>query len=254
MTNEELYQEEQRELLIKQGKKLDKLADRLEDLIEVAEEQVDNYVAPEKHVEVSGSVEVNTEKEVDVRNLNNVGDWLRDVSKNIQQAIKDNRVTELKISNFPEQLKSISVDNFEELSKDIVDELQELQSVIEDNKTVVNVEKQEIKFPKTAKEAIPVRLSDGKNFYNAIVQAITGASQTVEDPLAGYQLSDRDDTTATKYYGYAKPNGHWYILRESSTGAYRYSKGGPQPNGGGLYSDAWTNRTNLTYDYVYKVF
>lgn len=253
MTNEELYQEEQRELLISQGKKIDSLVERLDELVDLGLEANKKYKAPEKHVEVSGKVEVNTETEVDVKNLKDLQGWLSDVSKDVQQAIKDNKPTELKVANFPEQLKEIKVSNFEVLAKDIVEELQELASVIEDNRPEFTIEKQEVVFPKTAKEAIPVRLSDGKQFYTAMFTAVSEAGKT-EDPLAGYQLCDRDDSSSTKYYGYAKPNGHWYIMKESSSGAYRYAKGGPQPNGGGLYSDAWTDRTNLTYDYVYEVF
>ena len=64
---------------------------------------------------------------------------------------------------------------------------------------------------------------------------------------------DRQDQKYHHNYGFAKNNGSWYIMRESS-GAYRYSKGAPQFNGGGLYSDAWTDRANLTYDYIFEVF
>ena len=70
------------------------------------------------------------------------------------------------------------------------------------------------------------------------------ASQTA---LGGYKISDVDDTSSTKYYGYIAIDGNWYILKEASN-TYRYAKGSS------TYSTNWTNRVGLTYDYYNEIF
>lgn len=71
------------------------------------------------------------------------------------------------------------------------------------------------------------------------------------DLVAPFILNDVDADTATKYYGYARPDGDWYIQRETSAGGdqlYRYVKGSDG------YATAWTNRATLSYDYGHEVF
>lgn len=67
--------------------------------------------------------------------------------------------------------------------------------------------------------------------------------------MAGYLISDTDDTSNPKYYGFLDKFGNWYILRENtSTKTYRYCKGSND------YTTNWTNRASLTYDYVSVIF
>lgn len=59
------------------------------------------------------------------------------------------------------------------------------------------------------------------------------------DPTSAYSISDLDESSATKYYGYLKADGGWYILKLTSTEA-RYAKGTSGYN--------WANRASETYD------
>lgn len=67
--------------------------------------------------------------------------------------------------------------------------------------------------------------------------------------LAGYMISDIDDGSNPKYYGFIDRDSNWYILEENTTNkTYRYVKG---VSG---YTTNWTNRASLTYDYFNTVF
>lgn len=67
------------------------------------------------------------------------------------------------------------------------------------------------------------------------------------DPLEAYKISDLDESTSTKYYGFLKDDGSWYILKITSTQA-RYIKGASS------YATNWTNRASLSYDYFDTAF
>lgn len=114
---------------------------------------------------------------------------------------------------------------------------------------------------------IAVRLSDGKGFYEAIIQAFssggstmppsfygeTGPERQYVDLLAGYYLADTDEVTTTKYWGFTKSDGVHYILKETTSSgilSYRYYSGGTDTD----YATAWTNRASKSYDYFYTVF
>lgn len=245
MTDQDLYNEENRKTLIDLNKSIALLNEKIDT-------QIENYVAPKDEITVKGEVIVNTEKEIEVTNLESIKSWLEELGSTVSKAIKSVKpITEITVKNIDGAKQSdIKVSNIQELAEIL---LPTFKALLE-KETIVNVTKQDIVFPTLPTKAIPVRLSDGKSFYNAIFQAISQASGGVEDPLAGYQITDRDESTATHYYGYTRSKGQWYILKESSSGAYRYAKGAPLASGGGLYTDAWTNRANLTYDYYYEVF
>lgn len=65
------------------------------------------------------------------------------------------------------------------------------------------------------------------------------ATEENQDPTSPYSISDRDESGATKYYGYLKADGGWYIMSVTST-AVRYVKGDSG------YSFA--SPSSLTYD------
>ncbi|OGD83148.1 hypothetical protein A2572_03825 [Candidatus Collierbacteria bacterium RIFOXYD1_FULL_40_9] len=67
-------------------------------------------------------------------------------------------------------------------------------------------------------------------------------------PTDGYKITEIDDTSSPAYYGFVKKSGNWYIMREDSSGAYRYTKGTTS------FSTNWTNRASLTYDYFNSIF
>lgn len=170
-------------------------------------------------------------------------------------------VAEAIVENAPEPVTEVKVKNLKEARteatdiKPVVKGLANLAKVIIENKPIVNVEKQEITFPNRARDYVSVRLTDGKQFYDSKSQQAAGVTH-VGDPLAGFQPNDQDTSSNPRYFGFSKANGSWYIMEENtSNGTFRYATGSPLPNqGGGLYTDAWTNRANLTYDYFHEVF
>jgi len=86
--------------------------------------------------------------------------------------------------------------------------------------------------------------------------AIKNSSGTTIDPSEkhptdAYNITEIDDAGLDTYYGYINKDGAWYIQKELSTGAYRYTKGSSD------FTNAlsgWPNRTNLTYEYFNEVF
>ena len=67
-------------------------------------------------------------------------------------------------------------------------------------------------------------------------------------PTDGYEVAEIDDATSPAYYGFLKKTGAWYIMKEDSAGAYRYTKGTTS------FSTNWTGRAGLTYDYFNSIF
>lgn len=77
------------------------------------------------------------------------------------------------------------------------------------------------------------------------------AKTFLTDGTSVYILSDTDDSSSPKYYGYIRPDGHWYIQKEAVNGSvneYRYAVGS------GGYAAAWTNRASETYSYADEAF
>lgn len=75
----------------------------------------------------------------------------------------------------------------------------------------------------------------------------TKIDPAIKQPTDGYRITEIDDST-TAYYGFVDKTGAWFIQREESSGAYRYTKGSTS------FSTNWTNRASLTYDYFDNVF
>lgn len=83
--------------------------------------------------------------------------------------------------------------------------------------------------------------------------AIKNTSGTAIDPAEkkptdGYNITEIDDAGLDTYYGYVNKEGAWFIQKESSSGAYRYTKGSSD------FSTNWTNKASLTYDYFNVIF
>ena len=70
-------------------------------------------------------------------------------------------------------------------------------------------------------------------------------------PTDGYNITEIDDSGVDTYYGYVNKDGAWYIQKELSTGAYRYTKGSSDFTNA---TTGWPNKTNLTYNYFNEVF
>ena len=70
----------------------------------------------------------------------------------------------------------------------------------------------------------------------------------IKQPTDGYKITDVDDAASPAYYGFVNKTGAWFIQKEDSSGAYRYTQGASS------YSTNWTARASLTYDYFDNIF
>lgn len=70
-------------------------------------------------------------------------------------------------------------------------------------------------------------------------------------PTDGYNITEIDDSGVDTYYGYVNKDGAWYIQKELSTGAYRYTKGASDFTN---ITTGWPNRTSLSYGYFNDIF
>jgi hypothetical protein len=71
----------------------------------------------------------------------------------------------------------------------------------------------------------------------------------LDGTIGEYRINDLDESGATKYYGFTDRYGNWYILQMTDTTA-RYARGDSNTN----YTQAWANRTSLSYNYYHEVF
>lgn len=88
--------------------------------------------------------------------------------------------------------------------------------------------------------------SSGEAEVKAIFSQNDAAAQSAfqGDALERFRVSDIDDASSTQYYGYIDEVGRWYIMRfDTATKQLRYAKGGSG------YSDNWTDRAALSYEY-----
>lgn len=163
MENTELHLEEQRQILLDINKGIKEFKKVLQGQIDITVNQPDEMT-------------VNTEKSVEVTNLEQMKEWVDDLGVVVTKAIEDNSykpVNEVSIKNVKDILPSkLTISNL----SDIKTYFSEVTRAIEKNQPIVNITKQDIVFPRSAKDAIPVRLSDGKGFYNAIAAAISSGS------------------------------------------------------------------------------
>lgn len=126
---------------------------------------------------------------------------------------------------------------------------------------------------------LPVRLTNGKQFYEAIVQAVGGGgggsgmvveelkaintklAATTSNPVAKYRIADVDEGITVTYSGFMDVDGVWYILKEDATTnptSYRYASVLNNDTitayAGTGATKAWANRTTLTYGYFNEAF
>lgn len=72
-----------------------------------------------------------------------------------------------------------------------------------------------------------------------------------KQPTDGYRITQLDDASTPAYYGYVDKTGAWFIMKEDSSGNYRYVRGA---SGFTNAATGWPNRANLTYDYFDAIF
>lgn len=176
MTNQELYQEENRQLL-------KSIASGIDEFKKVLQGQIDITVnQPDK-------ITVNTEKSVEVTNLEQMKEWVDSLGTVVTKAIEDNSykpISEVSIKNTKDILPSkLTISNL----SDIKEYFSDITRAIKDNQPIVNITKQNIVFPRSPKDAIPVRLSDGKGFYNAITAAISSSNGSAHLYVGGTAVS-----------------------------------------------------------------
>ncbi len=77
----------------------------------------------------------------------------------------------------------------------------------------------------------------------------TGAQvdPAIKHPTDGYRINQLDDSSPA-YYGFTEKGGAWFIMKEDSSGNYRYTKGTSD------FSTNWTGRAALSYDYYDVIF
>jgi hypothetical protein len=176
MTNQELYQEENRQLLKSIAKGISDFKEVLQGQIDITVNQPDEMT-------------VNTEKSVEVTNLEQMKGWVDNLGSVVTKAIEDNSykpISEVSIKNAKDILPSkLEISNI----KDIQTYFESVARAIENNQPIVNVTKQNIVFPRSPKDAIPVRLSDGKGFYNAIAAAVSSGNGSAHLYVGGSAVS-----------------------------------------------------------------
>lgn len=134
-----------------------------------------------------------------------------------------------------------TIESFPEYSSDLIN----IQKWL---KLIAEKESETFSFPMSKDGRILVevdRVGGGgggggfSNLHNSSAEVINPATEEKQDPTAPYSISDIDESGATKYYGYLKSDGGWYIMSVTST-AVRYVKGDSG------YSFA--SPSSLTYD------
>lgn len=257
----ELHAEETHKKLVEVDIKLQDLDKRLSGVLQM---EMQNLPA---EVPVKGSVTVNTEKAVEVTNLKVIHDAVKLLADETRKAIADTYTAPpeaVTVKNIAEaRADTVKVNNMVEFSNGVIKALDPIIAQIANIEPVVKVEAQNIVWPRAAKDAIPVRLSDGKGFYNAMFSAVSQGVNTdgIIDAIEGisggssssgisaYTLVQDEETATYEYYGYVKADGSWCIKRVTISTAYsQYVIGATD------YTTAWTNRASQTYDDYWDVF
>jgi hypothetical protein len=97
----------------------------------------------------------------------------------------------------------------------------------------------------------PVNLANNNQMVGLPIGGGFGGLPIIAESLDQYHISDGDEATTTKYYGYVTKDGAWYIMKNDTVANnYRYARGGTSTS----YTDNWNNRATITYDYFNVVF
>lgn len=286
---------------IKKGDSLKKIAKRFS--IDIADLLAAN---PElKEIGIGVKIDIPTEEEIEETPKKSYGsfiDMVIDILKtllfkvrveNFPEEIKvevKNPIDTVSISNFkdinfpdipefpdfPEYPSDISISNFEDIKfPDIPDtfDIKDMEKILDHLDDIKN----KSIFSDDPRNYVPVRLTDGEEFYKALSKVVVSYDllikslsnslyprvtniqnllnsvindnklNTVVNPTLEYKISDIVNDSEIKYYGFIKNDGSWYIMKDNN-GEYRYAKGDDD------YPTAWTNRATQTYDYFNEIF
>jgi hypothetical protein len=142
-------------------------------------------------------INVSWDKPVTVSNLDDLEKRIDGLGEVITKAIEDNKFEQkpVEVKNILDAVtKEVEINNFEDIKKYFV----ELEKAIKENKPIVNVTKQDLTLPTSPTKPIAVRLSDGKSFYKAITQALSGGSipsALIRDTGTGQAIAVTGETT-----------------------------------------------------------
>ena len=78
----------------------------------------------------------------------------------------------------------------------------------------------------------------------------TQIDPAIKLPTDGYKISEIDDSSPA-YYGFVDKDGDWFIMKESSTGQYKYYKKTGEDDD---FTTDWPNRGSFTYLYFDSIF
>ncbi len=78
----------------------------------------------------------------------------------------------------------------------------------------------------------------------------TQIDPAIKLPTDGYKISEIDDSSPS-YYGFVDKDGDWFIMKESSTGQYKYYKKTGEDDD---FTTDWPNRGGFTYLYFDSIF
>lgn len=214
---------------------LDKLGTSLEALIE----KVDR---------IEPKVEVTTQEykhsEVDLSPLLKA---IKDNKVEVKEVKQDNDGVILKLQDVEDQTNKMS----KKLSSDIV----------KVQKSLDRIPVQKAGSKTDPSEYIPVRLTDGREFYKAIDKMVTAlagsaaATATEQEALSLYGLNDSVVSGSITYLGMEKADGTWCVQEIDTTSGtvFRYATVGNNP-AYTTYATAFAARASLTYDYYSEVF
>lgn len=197
-----------------------------------------------REVSITNILDVPIAKEMEVTNLGEVEKDLTEIRKSsfrLEKQGEENRVL------FFELLK--------ELLKGIGTLLSKITFKVQPTALHYETPQHVIIYDPVTKKAMSIKdlaqkSNSGQAFSTVVVDtdSIVNASQ---EALHQYHVSDVDDAGTTKYYGFLRANGYWYILQENTTASpktYRYAVGTLD------YTTAWTGRAGLTYGYFDTAF
>jgi hypothetical protein len=240
----QLYLEEQR-LVFKS------IQDTLNGVNTAVTELAKAYEKPVDEVTVQGQVTVNTEKEVSISNFSSVETKIDASADTIAKAIAESKpvpIESITVSNIKDaKADSVSITNISDFTKAVEALTIGVLMKMEKIKPVVNIAKQDLVFPRNPKDAIAVRLSDGKSFYNAIAQAISAGGGSVPTINGAVPVVNPDGSNISG--GGGGGGGTQYTEQTPSTGADTITMAGVVRNDslGALASDNG-DRTQLQVD------
>lgn len=245
MNDINLQLEEQRRLFVD-------IHDTLKD-IKVVLKNIDPVIEPPVN-----EINVSWDKPVEVSNIDLLENKIDNLGKALTEAIEKNKFEQepVVVKNILDAVtKEVSIKNINDLKKYFDD----LEQVIIENKPNIKIDKQDIVWPSSPTKPIPVRLSDGKSFYKAVTQALSGGSipsalirntgggqalATVGETALYTERYDLDDANINYYgiapIGTAESANNWTITKYDLTDANSSS-------GKVATSISWLNRESVEY-------